>query len=65
MNLGDRIRVKDVPSVDFVHRDKKGTVIADAAHGETVEVEFDAETAPHSFDTDDVEIISARVDVPR
>ena len=55
MRRGDEVRVKDVASVDSEYRGMTGTVIADAAPGELVDVEFDVEAVTHSFNAADLE----------
>jgi hypothetical protein len=57
VNLSDRVKVKDAASVDFIYRGRTGSVIADTVHGEPVEVEFDDQTVPHSFNPDEVELL--------
>jgi hypothetical protein len=36
MNLGDRVKVKDEANVDFTHRGRTGSVIADTVDGEPI-----------------------------
>ncbi len=57
MKISDRVKVKDAAGVDPMHRGKIGTVIADAAAGGAVEVEFDDETIPHSVNPADLEVL--------
>jgi hypothetical protein len=57
VNLSDRVKVKDAASVDFIYRGRTGSVIADTVDGEPVEVEFDDQTVPHSFNPDEVELL--------
>lgn len=49
MKRNDRVRVKQTG--------RTGTVIADAAPGELVKVEFDDEAIDHEFSPDELELI--------
>ena len=57
MKVSDRVKVKDEASVSSVHRGMIGTVIADPVLGEPVEVEFDDDTVPYSFNPADLEAV--------
>ena len=60
MNRGERVRVKLLAKVDNWLRGKIGTVIADSAPGETVQVEFDDEAVAHQFLAEDLERVDDR-----
>jgi hypothetical protein len=60
MKVSDRVQVKAVASVNLVHRGRIGTVIADTVSGKPVEVEFDDETVPYSFNAEDLEGVKPR-----
>ena len=55
MKRGDQVRIKDVGSVDTEYRGRTGTVIADTAPGQLVDVEFDDEAVTHSFNASDLD----------
>jgi hypothetical protein len=55
MKRGDQVQVKDAASVDSEYRGRTGTVIADTAPGQLVDVEFDDEAVTHSFNAIDLE----------
>ena len=56
MKLGNEVRVKQ-QCKQQEYRGRTGTVVADNAPGETVDVEFDDEAITHSFNEDDLELI--------
>jgi hypothetical protein len=57
MRCGERVRVKPLANVDPWHRNRTGTVIADSAPGEAIQVEFDDEAIAHQFLAEDLEPI--------
>lgn len=58
MRRGERVRVKPLANVDNWHRNRTGTVVADSAPGEAIQVEFDDEAVAHQFLAEDLERIN-------
>jgi hypothetical protein len=57
MKCGAKVRVKLLANVDRWFRGRTGTVDADSAPGEVVQVSLDDEAVPRPFQPEDLELI--------
>jgi len=57
MKRGDKVRVKLLAAVESCFRGRTGTVDADCAPGEVVQVSLDDEAVAHEFQAEDLEAI--------
>jgi hypothetical protein len=57
MKCGDRVRVKLLADVESWFRGRTGTVNADCAPGEVVQVSLDDEAVAHEFQAEDLKAI--------
>ena len=57
MKCGDKVQIKPLANVEHWFRGRTGTVDADSAPGEVVQVSLDDESVAHPFRPEDLELI--------
>ena len=61
MRRGESVRVEPLANVENWQRNRTGTVVADSAPGEAVQVEFDDEAIAYQFLAEDLERLNDKV----